>query len=114
MSAPPRRALFSATPPRVCAIAGSDSGGGAGIQADLKTAQALGAYGLSVVTALTAQNTRGVSAIHAVPPAFVSQQLAAVRSDIAVDAWKVGMLADAAIIAALGEELRSGDGLGGE
>lgn len=105
--------LFSAEPPRVATIAGSDSGGGAGIQADLKTFQALGAYGLSVVTALTAQNTQGVQGIHAVPPEFVVAQLESVRSDIRIDAWKVGMLADTGIIKALGTELRKGqDSLG--
>ncbi|WP_234735065.1 bifunctional hydroxymethylpyrimidine kinase/phosphomethylpyrimidine kinase [Tellurirhabdus bombi] len=77
---------------KVLTIAGSDSGGGAGIQADLKTFAALGCYGLSVLTALTAQNTRGVSAIHAVPPAFIAEQLKAVLSDIGADAVKIGML----------------------
>ena len=73
-------------------IAGSDSGGGAGIQADLKTFSALGVYGASVLTALTAQNTRGVSAIHDVPVDFVTAQIDAVLSDLAVGAVKVGML----------------------
>ena len=63
---------------KVLTIAGSDSGGGAGIQADLKTMAAIGCYGMSVITALTAQNTRGVSGIHAVPPPFVADQIAAV------------------------------------
>jgi len=79
-------------------VAGSDSGGGAGIQADLKTFSALGVYGASVVTALTAQNTHGVSAIHLVPPAFVAHQMDAVFSDLAVGAVKIGMLAQAAMI----------------
>lgn len=78
--------------PRVLTIAGSDSGGGAGIQADLKTFSALGCYGMTAITALTAQNTLGVSAIHGVPPAFLRAQLAAVLDDIGVDAVKVGML----------------------
>ena len=73
-------------------IAGSDSGGGAGIQADLKTFSALGVYGASVVTALTAQNTRGVQAIHDVPPDFVAAQMDSVFGDLAVDAVKIGML----------------------
>lgn len=77
---------------RVLTIAGSDSGGGAGIQADLKTISALGCYGMSVITALTAQNTQGVSGIHPVPARFVQQQLEAVLSDIGVDAVKIGML----------------------
>lgn len=78
--------------PRVLTIAGSDSGGGAGIQADLKTFSALGCYGMSAITALTAQNTQGVCAIHAVPPVFLAQQIAAVVEDIGVDAVKIGML----------------------
>lgn len=73
-------------------IAGSDSGGGAGIQADLKTFSALGVFGTSVITALTAQNTREVRAIHDVPPAFIADQLNAVLDDIQVDAIKIGML----------------------
>ena len=77
---------------RVLSIAGSDSGGGAGIQADLKTFAALGCYGMTAVAALTAQNTRGVSGIHAVPPAFLKAQLQAVLDDIGVDAVKIGML----------------------
>jgi len=77
---------------RVLTIAGSDSGGGAGIQADLKTFAALGCYGMSAITALTAQNTLGVRAIHAVPASFLEQQMAAVFEDIGVDALKIGML----------------------
>ncbi len=85
------------TPPteryvRVLTIAGSDSGGGAGIQADLKTFAALGCYGMSAITALTAQNTVGVQAIHAVPAEFLRAQLASVLDDIGVDAVKIGML----------------------
>lgn len=78
--------------PTVLTIAGSDSGGGAGIQADLKTIASLGAYGTSVITALTAQNTQGVTGIMPVPPAFVRQQLAAVFSDFQVDVVKIGMV----------------------
>ncbi len=77
-------------------IAGSDSGGGAGIQADLKTFSALGVYGASVITALTAQNTQGVTGIHDVPPAFVTAQIDAVFSDLEVDAVKIGMLSQPA------------------
>lgn len=77
---------------RVLTIAGSDSGGGAGIQADLKTFAALGCYGMSAITALTAQNTVGVRAIHGVPAAFLQEQIAAVIEDIGVDAVKIGML----------------------
>ncbi|QRR04186.1 bifunctional hydroxymethylpyrimidine kinase/phosphomethylpyrimidine kinase [Dyadobacter sandarakinus] len=78
--------------PTVLTIAGSDSGGGAGIQADLKTVAALGAYGTSAITALTAQNTTGVRAIHAVPPEFLRQQLEAVFEDFTIDAVKIGMV----------------------
>ncbi len=77
---------------RVLSIAGSDSGGGAGIQADLKTFAALGCYGMTAITALTAQNTLGVSAIHGVPPEVLKAQLCAVFDDIGVDAVKIGML----------------------
>ncbi len=77
---------------RVLSIAGSDSSGGAGIQADLKTFAALGCYGMTAITALTAQNTRGVAGIHAVPPAFLKAQIQAVVEDIGVDAVKLGML----------------------
>ena len=78
--------------PRVLSIAGSDSGGGAGIQADLKTFAALGCYGMTAITALTAQNTTGVRAIHAVPPSMLRDQIDAVVEDIGVDAVKIGML----------------------
>lgn len=78
--------------PTVLTIAGSDSGGGAGIQADLKTIAALGAFGTSAITALTAQNTQGVRGIHAVPPAFLKSQLEAILEDIEVDAIKIGMI----------------------
>src|SRR6266850_225066 len=82
-------------------IAGSDSSGGAGIQADLKTFSALGVYGASVITALTAQNTQGVTAIHDVPAEFVSAQIDAVFSDLAVGAVKIGMLSRAPVIQAV-------------
>lgn len=86
-------------------IAGSDSSGGAGIQADLKTFSAFGVYGASVLTALTAQNTRGVDDVLAVPPAFVRAQLDSVFCDLAVGAAKTGMLANAGIIEAVAEVL---------
>ncbi len=82
-------------------IAGSDSGGGAGIQADLKTFSALGVYGASVITALTAQNTRGVTGIHDAPPDFIAAQIDAVFSDLKVNAVKIGMLSQAPAIAAV-------------
>jgi len=89
------------TTPIAVTIAGSDSSGGAGIQADLKTFSALGVYGASVITALTAQNTRGVSAIHDVPPDFIAAQIDAVFSDLKVDAVKIGMLSQPAVIEAV-------------
>jgi hydroxymethylpyrimidine/phosphomethylpyrimidine kinase len=89
------------TPPVTLTIAGSDSGGGAGIQADLKTFAAHRCFGASVITALTAQNTVGVSGIHAPPPAFVRAQLDAVVGDFDVAAVKTGMLVDSAIIDAV-------------
>ena len=82
-------------------IAGSDSGGGAGIQADLKTFSALGVYGASVITALTAQNTLGVTAIHDAPADFVTAEIDAVFSDLAINAVKIGMLSRTDIIAAV-------------
>ncbi len=97
------------TPRQYCivlTIAGSDSGGGAGIQADLKTFSAIGCYGMSVITALTAQNTRGVNSIHAVPPAFAVEQIDAVLSDIGADAIKIGMLYSAELIEAVAEALK--------
>ncbi len=89
------------TTPVALSIAGSDSSGGAGIQADLKTFAALSVYGASAITALTAQNTRGVSAIHPVPPEFVTAQLDAVFADLSVGAVKTGMLGGRATIDAL-------------
>lgn len=93
------------TVPRALTIAGSDSGGGAGIQADLKTFQALGCYGMSVVTSITAQNTLGVTGIHDVSPPIVAKQLEAVLSDIGADAAKTGMLSNPAIVHAVAEVL---------
>jgi hydroxymethylpyrimidine/phosphomethylpyrimidine kinase len=87
--------------PIAVTIAGSDSSGGAGIQADLKTFSALGVYGASVIAALTAQNTQGVTAIHDVPPDFVAAQIDAVFSDLAVGAVKIGMLSNPQTIAAV-------------
>lgn len=84
--------------PVVLSIAGSDSGGGAGIQADIKTCAALGAYCTTAVTALTAQNTRGVQAVHVPPPDFLAAQLRSIASDIRVDVVKTGMLPDAASV----------------
>lgn len=97
--------------PRVLSIAGSDPSGGAGIQADLKTFAAFGAYGMAVLTSLTAQNTRGVTGIHDVPPAFVAAQIRAVLDDIRVDAVKTGMLKNEGIVAAVADAL--GDGRAG-
>jgi hydroxymethylpyrimidine/phosphomethylpyrimidine kinase len=93
------------TTPIAVTVAGSDSGGGAGIQADLKTFAALGVYGASVVTAITAQNTRGVTAIHDVPPAIVAAQIDAVFSDLKVGAVKIGMLSQPETIEAVADGL---------
>ncbi len=90
-------------------IAGSDSGGGAGIQADLKTFSALGVYGASVIAALTSQNTLGVQAIHNVPADFVAQQIDSVFSDLSVDAVKIGMLSRPDIIHAVATGLKKYD-----
>lgn len=92
-------------PPVVLTIAGSDPSGGAGVQADLKTFSALGAYGCAVLTALTAQNTRGVTGVHPVPGAFVRAQLDTLLDDVAVDAIKIGMVADGEIAAAIADVL---------
>lgn len=94
------------TPPRLLTIAGSDSGGGAGIQADLKTFAAHGCYGCSVVTAVTAQNTRAVTAVHDVPAEIVTAQIDAVFGDIGVDAVKIGMLSSVEILRAVAGGLR--------
>ncbi|MGE5547344.1 MAG: bifunctional hydroxymethylpyrimidine kinase/phosphomethylpyrimidine kinase [Solirubrobacterales bacterium] len=90
---------------RVLIVAGSDSGGGAGIQADLKTVSALGAYGATAITALTAQNTLGVFGVHEVPPDFVLRQMELVLTDIGADCIKTGMLATVPIIEAVAEGL---------
>lgn len=92
--------------PITLTIAGSDSGGGAGIQADIKAISATGGYACSVITALTAQNTLGVSGIFAIPPEFVEQQLDAVFSDLDVKAVKIGMLSDTKIIAMVAKKLQ--------
>ena len=91
---------------RVLSIAGSDSGGGAGIQADLKTAAALGCFGMTAITAITAQNTVGVRAIHALPPALLAQQIDAVVEDIGVDAVKIGMLHDPEVVRVVAAAIR--------
>ncbi|HEX7144839.1 MAG TPA: bifunctional hydroxymethylpyrimidine kinase/phosphomethylpyrimidine kinase, partial [Gaiellaceae bacterium] len=91
--------------PRLLTIAGSDSGGGAGIQADLKAFAAAGCYGTSAVVALTAQNTQGVTAVHELPVDFVRAQLEAVYDDIGVDAAKTGMLFSRALIEAVADFL---------
>ena len=87
--------------PNVLAIAGSDPSGGAGLQADLKTFAALGCHGMAAPTALTAQNTRGVTAVHLPPPAFVAEQVAALFADSEIAAVKIGMLGSAAIVEAV-------------
>ncbi|KMK66201.1 bifunctional hydroxymethylpyrimidine kinase/phosphomethylpyrimidine kinase [Puniceibacterium sp. IMCC21224] len=97
------------TPPITLTIAGSDSGGGAGIQADLKTFSALGVYGASVITAVTAQNTRAVTAVHEIPAAVVAAQIRAVLDDLEVRAIKIGMLFSPAIIDAVAQALQDTD-----
>ena len=97
----------TAPPPIALTIAGSDSSGGAGIQADLKTFTVLGVYGASVITALTAQNTRGVAGISSVAPQFVAEQIAAVASDLKIAATKTGMLNDRATVLAVAGAVRS-------
>jgi hydroxymethylpyrimidine/phosphomethylpyrimidine kinase len=92
--------------PRALTIAGSDSGGGAGIQADLKTFHAMGVWGMTAVTAVTVQNTKGVSRYEEIAPDAVAEQIRAVVTDIGVDAAKTGMLASAAIIEAVAEAIR--------
>lgn len=92
---------------RVLIIAGSDSGGGAGIQADIKTVTVLGGYAMTAVTAITVQNTLGVTGIHGVPPNIVRAQIAAVMDDLGADAWKIGMLGDEVTIRAVLQEVRA-------
>ena len=91
--------------PRVLIIAGSDPGGGAGIQADIKTVSMLGGYAATAITALTAQNTQGVFGVHPVPPDFIRQQISLVLDDIGADALKTGMLHDTATIEAVAETI---------
>ncbi|WP_121117555.1 bifunctional hydroxymethylpyrimidine kinase/phosphomethylpyrimidine kinase [Croceibacterium ferulae] len=98
------------TPPRILTIAGSDSSGGAGIQADLKTITLLGGYGMSAITALTAQNTTGVQGVEVVPAPFVAAQIASCLDDIGADAVKIGMLGSPAIAHAVADRLE-GSGL---
>ncbi|HGO4383506.1 bifunctional hydroxymethylpyrimidine kinase/phosphomethylpyrimidine kinase, partial [Klebsiella pneumoniae] len=86
-------------------IAGTDPSGGAGIQADLKTFSALGAYGCSAITALVAQNTRGVQSVYRIEPDFVAAQLDSVFSDVRIDTTKIGMLAETDIVEAVAERL---------
>jgi hydroxymethylpyrimidine/phosphomethylpyrimidine kinase len=97
--------VSSSPVPRVLSIAGSDSGGGAGIQADLKAFARCGVHGMSAITAVTAQNTVAVTGIHQLPPAMIVAQVRAVAEDIGVDAVKIGMLGDTATIAAVAESL---------
>jgi hydroxymethylpyrimidine/phosphomethylpyrimidine kinase len=94
---------------RVLIIAGSDSGGGAGIQADIKTVTALGGYAMTALSALTAQNTKGVTAIHEVPTDFIAEQMRVVLSDIGADAIKTGMLHSSAVIETVSENLKTCD-----
>lgn len=94
---------------RLLVIAGSDCSAGAGLQADLKTAQAFGVYAQTVVTAVTVQNSHGVSAVHPVPPAIVRGQIEACLCDIGVDAIKIGMLGDGAVAAAVADALENVD-----
>src|SRR5690242_4678136 len=91
---------------RLLIIAGSDSGGGAGIQADIKTADAFGVYAMTAVTAVTVQNTKGVKAVHMVPPAIVAAQIAATLTDIGADAIKIGTLGSAATVKAAAAALK--------
>ena len=93
-------------PPAVMTIAGSDSGGGAGIQADLKTFSALGVFGTSTITAITAQNTVGVTAVHEIPTEVISAQIDAVVTDIGADAVKTGMLSSSEIVETVAEAVR--------
>ena len=100
---------FPHRPPRVLVIAGSDSGGGAGIQADIKTITMLGGYAATAITALTAQNTLGVQAVHPVPAAFVLAQIDSVLGDIGADAVKIGMIGSAETAHAVADRLQGVD-----
>ena len=100
---------FNFVYPRVLSIAGSDSGGGAGIQADLKTFSALGCFGMTAITAITAQNTCGVRSIHGVPPQILCDQIDAVLEDIGVDAVKIGMLHSPEIVRTVSEAIQRHD-----
>ena len=102
MTAPP-------TPPRILVIAGSDSSGGAGIQADIKTITMLGGYAMTAITAITAQNTVGVTRVDALPPEAVTAQIRACLTDIGADAIKTGMIASAAQVRAIGDALEGCD-----
>lgn len=103
--------MSAGTPvPHVLTIAGSDPSGGAGIQADLKTFSALGAYGCAVLTSLTAQSTRGVTGVHAVPPAFVREQVQTLVADVRIDATKIGMLGTAEVVDVVADLVRTGLG----
>ncbi|AVO50352.1 bifunctional hydroxymethylpyrimidine kinase/phosphomethylpyrimidine kinase [Melaminivora suipulveris] len=102
---PPGAAALPRRYARVLSIAGSDSGGGAGIQADLKTFAALGCYGMTAITAITAQNTQGVRAIHGVPPEMLRAQIDAVATDIGVDAVKIGMLHSPEVVRVVAEAI---------
>lgn len=93
--------------PRVLTIAGSDCSGGAGIQADIKTISALGAYAASAITAITVQNTCGVTGIHPVPPSYVKEQIEAVMTDIRPRAVKIGMINDVEIVQVIAESLKN-------
>lgn len=108
-SSPPTEPLAGGRPPVVLTVAGSDSGGGAGIQADLKTFHQWGVYGASAVTAVTAQNTRGVQKVHAAPASVVAAQIGSVADDFAVRAVKTGMLASADTVRAVAAALRKHD-----
>src|SRR6478752_8342552 len=98
-------------PPAVLSIAGSDSGGGAGIQADLKAFARCGVHGMTAITALTAQSTTGVTGIHPVPPEFIIEQVRTVAEDIGVDAVKIGMLGTAETVRAVKHALQALDGV---
>src|SRR5678810_167461 len=92
---------------RVLIVAGSDSGGGAGIQADIKTVTVLGGYAMTAITAITVQNTLGVTGMHSVPPEIVRAQIEAVMSDLGADAWKLGMLGSADHVRVVAEAYES-------